>query len=228
VPTEKAPKHWGELTPRVALFTYLLYLVSYFFPGFFGENFLANTLVHDLLLVLIIWVALSQFGISISQLKFHRMASMEYLFAIAVGALLIGLDIGLSWLSFGLIPEEVDEFSEFIESIKPANIGQMIVLGTEVLIITAVLEELIFRGIMFDGFRGFGFWPAAVLASFLPSVLYYVATFSLAMFLPTLLLGLVLCWVYEKTGNIMVVMLAHMIWNILFFLQVTDVVNLTL
>ena len=228
MPPEKAPKHWGELTPPVALFSYLLYLVSFFFPGLFGENFLANTLVHDLLLVIIIWGVLNHYGVSISQLKIHRMASTEYLFAIATGVLLIGLDIGLSWLSFGLIPEEIDQFSEFIESIKPANIGQMIVLGTEVLIITAVLEELIFRGIMFNGFRGFGFWPAAVLASFLPSVLYYVATFSLAMFIPTLLLGLILCWVYEKTGNIMVVMLAHMIWNILFFLQVTGVVNLTL
>jgi membrane protease YdiL (CAAX protease family) len=228
VPPEKAPKPRGELTPRVALFTYLLYLVSFFFPGFFGENFLANTLVHDLLLVIIIGSALNHYGVSISQLKFHRMASTEYLFAIATGALLIGLDIGLSWLSFGLIPEEIDQFSEFIESIKPANIGQMIVLGTEVLIITAVLEELIFRGIMFSGFRGFGFWPAAMLASFLSSVLYYVATLSLAMFLPALLLGLILCWVYEKTGNIIVVMLAQMIWNILFFLQVTGVVNLTL
>jgi len=104
----------------------------------------------------------------------------------------------------------------------------MFVLGTELLVISPFLEELIFRGIVFRGFREFGFWYAAVLSSFLLSALYYAATLSLSMFLPTLAFGLILCWVYEKTGNITVVMLAHLVANILFFLQVTGVVNISM
>ena len=185
-------------------------------------------LVHDLWLIVIIAMVLSHYNISISQFSFHRMAPTEYLFGIGIGVLLMGVDIGLTWLSYGISPDDSTQFKDLVESVRPANIGQTCVLGTELLVITPFLEELIFRGIVFRGFREFGFWRAAVLSSFLSSVLYYAATLSISMFLPTLAFGLILCWVYEKTGNITVVMLAHLIANILFFLQVTGVVNISM
>lgn len=228
MPPEGVSKPPGEINPRVALFTYLFFLISFFLPILFEDNRLANMLVHDMWLIIIIAMVLRHYNISLSQFSFHRMAPTEYLFGIGVGVLLIGVDIGLTWLSYGISPDESTQFKDIVESIRPANIGQMLVLGIELLVITPFIEELIFRGIVFRGFRKFGFWYAAVLSSFLSSVLYYVVTLSLSMFLPTLAFGLILCWVYEKTGNLTVVMLAHLVANILFFLQITGVVNISM
>lgn len=228
MPPEGASKPPGEINPRVALFTYFFFLISFFLPILFEDNRLANMLVHDMWLIIIIAMVLRHYNISLSQFSFHRMAPTEYLFGIGVGVLLIGVDIGLTWLSYGISPDESTQFKDIVESIRPANIGQMLVLGIELLVITPFIEELIFRGIVFRGFRKFGFWYAAVLSSFLSSVLYYVVTLSLSMFLPTLAFGLILCWVYEKTGNLTVVMLAHLVANILFFLQITGVVNISM
>jgi membrane protease YdiL (CAAX protease family) len=226
VSPEGAPKPGGELTRSVALFTYLFFLTSFFLPVLFEDNTFARILVHDMWLIIIVATVLSYFGISISQLNFHRMAPTEYFFAIAIGILLIGVDMGFTWLSYSISPGEIQQYKEFVDSIRPENIAQIVVLGVELLVITAFLEELIFRGIIFGGFRNYGFWPAALLSSFLSAIFYYMVTFSIFMFLPVFVLGMVLCWGYEKTGNLTVVMLAHLVANILFLLQVTGVVEI--
>ncbi len=212
----------GELSPITSLVTFAAVFFSFFLPGFFEDNPYANMLVHDLVVVIIVVLILRFYDISFSRLKFFTLAPTEYLLGIGAGILIIGLDFGLARLSgviFGAQPEELDEI---MNAMKPANTGQMVVLGTEILIIATFLEEVIFRGLIFTGFRSLGFWKAALLTS----AMYALFFFSPWMMLPAFAMSLVTCWLFERTGNLSVPMLAHLVGNILFFLELTGVVTL--
>jgi membrane protease YdiL (CAAX protease family) len=78
-------------------------------------------------------------------------------------------------------------------------------------------EEFLFRGLLFGVFlRRFSFWPSAVLSSII------FAAFHLSSFPETLILiwgGLVLCWVYQRSGSLLPGILVHSIFNILVLIR---------
>jgi membrane protease YdiL (CAAX protease family) len=212
----------GEFTPIMALVTFTVVFFSFFFRNFFEDNSYANMLIHDLIVVAIVALILRSYGISFLQLKFYSLAPTEYLFGIGAGLLVIGLDFGLTELSTAVLGNIPEDLAEIMDSMKPASIAQTIVLGTEILIISTFLEEIIFRGLIFGGFRSLGFWKAALLTS----VMYALFFFSPWMMLPAFAMSLVMCWLFEKTGNLAVPMVAHLVGNILFFLEITEVITL--
>jgi membrane protease YdiL (CAAX protease family) len=211
----------GEFSPTVALVTFALVYLSFFLPRFFEDNYLANMLVHDLVIVAIVWLLFRYYGFTWAQMRFHRMAPTEYIFGVAAGLLVIGLHLGLFRASVAFFGEVSEGLEEIMATLRPANMGQMVVLGTEALIISSFLEEVIFRGLIFNGFRRLGFWPAALLSS----ILYAIFFFDPWMLLSVFAMGLVVCWVYERTGNIAVAMLAHLVANIAFFLEIAGVIQ---
>ena len=212
----------GGLTPLKSVFTLSLVLLCIFFPFGFSDNPFADMLLRDLLLVIIIGWLLRLFKLPFDQLGFHRFAPTEYLFGIGAGILLIGINLGLSSLSEALLGPVADYITSAYEKLSPHNMGQMLVLGTEIIIITPFLEEIIFRSLIFRGFRSYGFWPAALLASFIYALLYLNPWAAL----PVFVMAMVLCWVYEKTGNLSVTLLAHLLANIAFFLELAGLIKL--
>ncbi len=85
-----------------------------------------------------------------------------------------------------------------------------------VLVLTALLEaplmeELLFRKVIF---RGFGtvmpIWLAMALSGFLFAVVHVNA----ATFLPLWYLGVALAWIYWRTGSILAPMFVHFLFNV--------------
>jgi len=219
----RQPKKFDAgLTPLKSAFTLCLVLLCLFFPFGFSENPFADMLLRDLLLVVVIGWLLRLFRLPFEQLGFHRFAPTEYLFGIGAGILLIGINLGLTSLSEALLGPVADYITAAYEKLSPQNMGQMLVLGTEIVIITPFLEETIFRSLIFRGFRPYGFWPAALLTSFIYALLYLNPWAAL----PVFVMGMILCWVYEKTGNLSVVLLAHVLANIAFFLEIAGWIKL--
>lgn len=82
-------------------------------------------------------------------------------------------------------------------------------------VFSAILEELLYRKIMFSAiFRYTGFWPAAVISS----ALFAVSHYNYSAYLGYFLLGLVWSRAYHKSGNLSVVILAHIAFNAIAFL----------
>src|SRR5690606_39524180 len=80
------------------------------------------------------------------------------------------------------------------------------------IICSAILEETVYRGSLFGYLdRIVGMWPAAVVSS----AIFAVAHYNYSAYLGYFLLGLVWCRVYKKTGNIGVVIAAHMLFNLI-------------
>lgn len=89
----------------------------------------------------------------------------------------------------------------------------IIVLGAFLAAILApVAEETFFRGFVFGGLRkSVGPWAAAIMSA----ALFMLAHISPAVFIPIFLIGLVLAWVYLKTGSLWYSILTHMGYNAL-------------
>lgn len=79
-------------------------------------------------------------------------------------------------------------------------------------------EELFFRGLLFRSIRDrHGFWPGALISSFIFGVAHYVpAPWPDAVLLQCVMIftGLALAWIYERRGTIVANTAAHMVFNI--------------
>ncbi len=73
----------------------------------------------------------------------------------------------------------------------------------------AVVEEFLFRGVLFQGFRNCGLFKTAVLTS----LMYALAHGNLNQFLYAFAIGLFFAYLVEATGSIYASMLAHAFLN---------------
>jgi membrane protease YdiL (CAAX protease family) len=86
-----------------------------------------------------------------------------------------------------------------------------------VVILAPIVEELIFRGIIFSGFQRnyHAFW--AIFFSALLFALFHLNPWQLG---PTFLLGLILGWVRLQTGSLLAAIFTHALHNGMVFLTV--------
>ena len=96
------------------------------------------------------------------------------------------------------------------------------ILGSIAAVVLAVVvapasEELFFRGIFFRSLRDrYGFWPGAVGSALLFGLAHYVpSAWQDALLLQTIMVftGIGLAWIYERRGNLVANIAAHMTFN---------------
>ena len=79
-----------------------------------------------------------------------------------------------------------------------------------VVLVAPLAEEMLFRGVLFASMRvRFGFWPAALASSLIFGVIHLAP----AQLLPLVALGMVLAWMYERTGSLWPSVVAHVVQN---------------
>ena len=77
-------------------------------------------------------------------------------------------------------------------------------------VVAPVVEEIFFRGFLFQGFRQKYGWAAAV---FLSSAIFGAAHFDLASLFPTFVLGVVLAYVYHRSNSVWPGIILHFLVN---------------
>lgn len=78
-------------------------------------------------------------------------------------------------------------------------------------LLAGVGEELLFRGVIQGGLEGLlGAWPALILASLLFGVMHALTR---AYFIIATLMGLYLGWIYMRTGNLLIPILIHFLYD---------------
>ncbi len=72
-----------------------------------------------------------------------------------------------------------------------------------------ISEELLFRGLIFSGFVKWGFWPAAVISSFLFTMFHL----DPGSFIPFTLIGMLIAWLYWSRGTLWDSIIFHLMFN---------------
>lgn len=101
---------------------------------------------------------------------------------------------------------------QMFEGVRSATIPQFFLVLVAGAVIAPIVEEIFFRGYVFTAScRTYGVVPAFILSA----ILFGLAHVNLQAFIPILLIALVFCYAYWKTGSLIPSMIAHMMNNAL-------------
>jgi uncharacterized protein len=91
-----------------------------------------------------------------------------------------------------------------------ASLAWIVAFGVISIILAPLVEEFIFRGLLFPILKQLGF---VKLAWWGTSLLFALIHFNLHAFLPLTVLALMLTWLYDRTDNLLAPILAHSAFN---------------
>lgn len=111
----------------------------------------------------------------------------------------------------------IDSMPAWMQAV-PANTRCPVLLFFAIVVAAPLLEEFVFRGFVFTGFRWRLGAVGAVLASTIPWALLHVQ-YEWVYILVTLGIGLILGYAREKSGSILVPLALHALSNIVAFAQ---------
>lgn len=102
-----------------------------------------------------------------------------------------------------------------VEALKSStSLLERVAFGLVAIVLAPLAEEILFRGILYPAIKRVGYPKLALWGT---SLFFALIHFNLPTFLPLLLLALVLTWLYEKTGNLLAPITAHLTFNALNF-----------
>jgi uncharacterized protein len=135
----------------------------------------------------------------------------------------LGLGVGLaSFLTlvialgalFQLLGDVEGPEQQALDDVAAGGLDALLAVTLAVLL-APVLEELVFRGGLHGSLRArVGVWPAALISSTVFAAIHLeVITSSPAFLVQLFVLGLIFVWLYERTGNLLAPVLAHLAFN---------------
>ena len=95
---------------------------------------------------------------------------------------------------------------------------QRIYAAFAALLLAPVVEEMLFRGILYPAVKQFGHPRLALWGT---SLFFALIHANVMTFTPLLVLSLLLTWLYERTGNLLAPVSAHMLFNLANYLLLT-------
>ena len=134
-------------------------------------------------------------------------------------ALFLPVAWGCQWLSINLMDlahlHPQDQAAVQALQDPSLTVADKIVMGVIVVVFAPLVEEALFRGILYPALKQRGYPRLALWGS---STLFAAVHFNMATFLPLLILALVLVYLYETFQNLLVPVAAHAVFNAVNFL----------
>jgi membrane protease YdiL (CAAX protease family) len=126
-----------------------------------------------------------------------------------------GVSVPLLLLLEALTGEQLVQPAQIPE--EPVGV-EILLLAIPVIAGAPIVEEILFRGILFRGFRSrWGFPSAAIVSAILFGLVHYDvgarAIDNLLLVLPLTVVGFGLSWLYERRANLLACMAAHAAFN---------------
>lgn len=129
-----------------------------------------------------------------------------------IGALaMYAVTIGVANLQFSFTHQKPEEtaISLFTSTHDPALIASFTFLAT---IVAPFMEEFVYRGFLFNALARYApVWLAAIVSG----VLFGLSHGSSSAFLPLAASGVVLAYVYQRSGSLTASMLTHALFNLI-------------
>ncbi len=135
--------------------------------------------------------------------------------------LLAPLSVGLMWMFFALL--QLAGYVEWVESLGAETVQESVqvlrsgdnlpligLMAFAAVVVAPVCEEIVFRGYLYGVAKRYCGAFAGALAT---SLAFAAAHASLVALLPLAMFGLLLTWLYERTGTIWAPIAAHACFN---------------
>ncbi len=194
---------WFVMALTIVLILYVgsMMQIKYGIAGLFGTQ-----MIILLVALSVVWYTKKDIRLTYG---FHKTGARSYLGGVfmIIGFYLINM-VMVTGLAY-LFPESTENVSITFSEIMDGNIvGVFFVIA----VTPAICEEMLFRGMLFHSMKARYRMPVAIGAVATLFGLYHM---SLVKFIPTGLLGLLLCYMVYATGSIYPAMMMHCINNAL-------------
>jgi membrane protease YdiL (CAAX protease family) len=183
-------------------------------------NFILNLLSFYGVSLLLLTVFLHQHGTRWSQFVGAPLTRLLKAMALAllVGLLLVPVALSLNKLCYNLI-EAANWTPEQQIPVKILKTNESwprrIWFGISAVVFAPLVEESLFRGVLYPLIKQQGYPRAAVWVT---SLFFALIHFNLMTFVPLTVVALVLVWLYEFTDALLAPILAHGLFNLVNFL----------
>jgi uncharacterized protein len=135
-------------------------------------------------------------------------------YGILAGALFLPVAYALQWLCEYLmvLAHSQPQAQAAVQALQSPglSLGAKIVFGVDAICVAPLVEESLFRGILYPAVKYLGYPRVALWGT---SILFAVLHFNEPTFVPLLAFGLVLTRLYEGFGNLLAPMVAHSLFN---------------
>jgi membrane protease YdiL (CAAX protease family) len=139
---------------------------------------------------------------------------MQLALGVAVAFFLLNLGLmqlsALLWTQLGFEPEP----QEAIEALQAGGWLRPALLAIVALGSAPIVEELIYRGLVYPTIKQLGFPRSALWGT---AILFAMSHVNLLSFLPLVCFGALLVWLYETTDNLLAPITAHFVFNTINF-----------
>jgi uncharacterized protein len=120
-------------------------------------------------------------------------------------------------LVYGLVVRTDTEQQVLQDIAAEKDTAILVAQGILVIVFAPISEELFFRGFLFGGLRGrMTFWPAALVSGVFFGLIHLLGG-SWEVIAPLAAFGVLLAWLYERTGSLGPPILMHAIQNSIAF-----------
>ena len=164
-------------------------------------------LVSNALSLLIIWFV---FKIRkkrlLAEVQLHK-CNIKHLVAVAL--LGLGFSNVWSWI-IEIIPFPESLVESFTTSHAALSIGNPIINFISVVVLTPIVEEVFFRGLIYTRLKS---GMPTVMAAIFSAVIFGVMHGEIIWMLYTFAVGLMLVWVFEKTKSLLACIVVHVVNN---------------
>lgn len=194
------------------LFGVLLNFAEVVYPALNRQEFVRSPLANSLLWLLqwsvtlgvtFTYLKIRGYRLSASVLGFRR-TRLGHAVLYVIGVIFLSFVIQGIYVQY-VVPEQEQVTELFGQSIL-SFVAAMIIVA----VLTPIVEELFFRGIIHQGLaQRFGFIPGAIMSS----VLFMLAHVDPTVFLPIFALGFGFAFLMTRTRSLWPSIAAHMLWN---------------
>lgn len=164
--------------------------------------------------LLLLWVARKTFHFSWQKIGITKPNVKNVLWVIPAFILYFAISSIFTILATKFIPGFNVDQAQDVGFEGSRSLIELAAAFLSLVIITPIFEELIFRGLLFKGFRRrFSFWPSAIIAC----IIFATAHLQWNVAIDTFALSLLLCYLVEKSGSIFPSIALHALKNGLAF-----------
>lgn len=200
-------------------------LVAAGLHGWFGQSLenlnpsianLCGQIISALVaLALLGLVVTKRFKAGWQQLGFYKFKPLQALLLIAIATVLLLLATVIAYALVAKLAPSVNLDQEQVTGFDSARSSLELALAFVGLVVVApFVEEIVFRGFMLPAFaQSFGFAGGAVATSLLFGLAHWQVNVAIATFV----LGLLLAWLYKRTGSLWPAILFHSLKNLVAF-----------
>ncbi|MCP5518173.1 MAG: CPBP family intramembrane metalloprotease [Verrucomicrobiales bacterium] len=138
--------------------------------------------------------------------------------AAGAAAVLFPVNLGLMFVAGRIFQalQVAAPLQEHVQLLQGSHdLWQPVLIGFLAMFLAPVMEELLFRGLLYPGLKGAGF-PR--LAWWGTPLLFGLSHGNLLSLVPLTFFGLAQIWLYERTNTLLVPIVTHLLFNLINFL----------